>query len=130
MWAQRVLVADLREVVVAGVGVAALAVVQLVADRVVVVALDAVNIVVAQQLQAAIRIGAETAKVAQAIDRVDAASARVVDCGFQSEMIAVDAAETGDSLLVGHAVIVRGAIRLSRSDGSQFVWQAIVFFAG
>ena len=100
--AKSVLVTDLSKMVVARVGIAALAVVELVADRVVIVALDADDVVLAQEFEASIRPGAKATEVAQAVHGVDAPLARVVDGGGQGEVIAVNAAEAGDALRGGH----------------------------
>jgi hypothetical protein len=94
-------VADRREVIVARVGVAALAVGEARADRVVVVALNAEDAVIAEQGEDAVRVRPERPEVAQAVDRVNSSPADVVQGRGEGEVIAVDAAEDGDAL--GHA---------------------------
>jgi len=111
---ERVLVTDLGKVIVAWVGVAALAVVELVADRVVVVALDAKDFVFAQEFETAVRARAKATEVAQAVDRVDVALLRILQRNRQSKVIAINASETGDTMGGGHARIVWILVGLSR----------------
>ena len=121
-----VLVADLGEMIVACVGVAALAIVQFVADGVVVVALETNDLLLTEQLEAPIGTGPETAEIAKAVDRIHASLPRIVDRGRQGQMIAVNATETRNALSVCHRVIV-GNIRIpSRSDSSHSTRPAIV----
>ena len=100
--AERVLVADLSKMIIARVGVAALAVVELVANRVVVVALDADDVVIAQEFEAAIRTRAKAAEVAEAIHGVNTPLTRIVDGSGQGEVIAINAAEAGDAVGGSH----------------------------
>src|SRR5262245_17738798 len=88
--------------VVARVGVAALAVAQAIADGVVVVALDALNVVFVQEGKDPVRVRTEGTQVAQAEARLRAAAAGVADGVFQCEVIAVDAAEDGDPAVFRH----------------------------
>ena len=98
---KRVVVAKLSEIIVARIGVATLAIVELVADRVVVVALDANNAPITQYFQAPIGVRPECATITQAIKLVDTPPLGVVAGGGQGEVVAVDAAEAGDSLGLG-----------------------------
>ena len=82
---KRIIIADLGEVVVAEIGVAALAIVQLVTNRIVVVALDANNAFIAQQIQTAVGLWSEAAKIAQAVDRIDAPMSSIADRDCQSQ---------------------------------------------
>ena len=59
--------------IVARIGVAALAVREAIADRVVVIALDALDAVLLEQRTNTVGVGAESAKVAQAVNGLDAA---------------------------------------------------------
>ncbi len=93
---QRVIVADLGEVVVARIGVATLAIVQAVADGVVVVALNTRNPFGSKNLQAPIGVRAKTAEVSQAVNRFDSARPGIEDRSRQCQMVAVDAAEAGN----------------------------------
>jgi len=118
--AKGVLVADLCKMIVARVGVAALAIVKLVADRVVVVALDADDVAVAQEFEAAIRTGAKAAKIAKAVNGVDAPLPSVVERGREGEVVAIDAAEAGDALRCGHASIVWETVEVCWLSSSHF----------
>mgnify|MGYP003338668555 CR=1 FL=1 len=71
---QGVCIADARKVIVTRIGVAALAISEVVADRVVVVALDALHVVLSQERKDAIGMRTEGAQIAQAIDRIDLAA--------------------------------------------------------
>ncbi len=96
---QGVVVADLGEVVVSGVGVAAGAVVEAVADGVIVVALHHEEVLgVAKEGEDPVRVRAEAAHVAEAVDLVGAAAAGVVEGGLQAQVVIVDAAEEGDQV--------------------------------
>ncbi len=118
--AESVVVANLGEMVVARVGVAALAIVEFVADRVVVVALNADDIVVAQQFKAAIRVGAKAAEITQAVNVINATLARVVERGRQGEVIAINPAEAGDAVRGAVGGGHRGIVRESEG-GSRLV---------
>src|SRR5207302_609652 len=89
--------AEPGEAIVARVAVAALAVRQLVADGVVVVALDAHDAPLLQQFDGAIRVRPKRAEVAQAVNRLDFPAARVGQGRRQSQVVAVHAAEDGDA---------------------------------
>ena len=88
---KRVIVADLCKVIVTFIGVAALAVVEFVADRIVIVSLQARHPVFCEQGKHPIRVGAERTHVAQAKDLVCATLGNVTQCLGQREVIAVNA---------------------------------------
>ena len=90
---QRVVVANLREVVVVWIGVAALAVVQLVADAVVVVALNADDVVFVNQREHTVRMRTERTKVAETVDLIGSPALRTSDRCFQREVVVIDSAE-------------------------------------
>jgi hypothetical protein len=69
-----VFIADPREVVVARIGVAALAVGQVVAEGVVVIALDALDLILVQQRKDPVGMGAEGPHVAETVTPVHAAA--------------------------------------------------------
>jgi hypothetical protein len=94
---ESVVVADLRVVVVAWVGVAALTVVQGVADAVVVVALDRDDVGVAEDFSGAIRVWTKATNVTKAEDLIGAGLTRVFEDGGESEVVAVDTAEDRDA---------------------------------
>src|SRR5690606_23280935 len=78
---ERVVVGELREVVVARVGVAARTVLAAVADRVVVVALDRADRERPQQLYRAIGVRPEATSVAEEEDGLGAARLRIANGG-------------------------------------------------
>ena len=83
--------------VVARVGVAALAVGQAVADRMVIVALDALYAPVDEEWKDPIGMGPEGAEIAQAVASLDVSAPSVVQGGGEGQVIAVDAANDGDA---------------------------------
>src|SRR5262249_4792749 len=105
-----VLVTAAGKVVVARVGVAALAIVPIIRQRVVVVTLEALDPAVPQKRVNTVRMRAESAEVAQTIDGVDAAFPHGAQRCFQSEIVVVDPPEDGDAL---H----RYPLRLRRAEG-------------
>ena len=64
---------------------------------VVVIALHADDVVVAQQRKHAIRMRAERAHVAQAVDGIDPAGGNIVQRRLQGEIVVIDSAEAGDA---------------------------------
>ena len=88
---KRVIVADLCKVIVTFIGVAALAVVEFVADRIVIVSLQARHPVFCEQGKHPIRMGAERTHVAQTKDLVYATLGNITQCLGQREVIAVNA---------------------------------------
>ena len=99
---ERIVVADLCKVIIAWIGVAALAVVEIVADGMVVVALNAPNLMGRQEGKHAIGMRAKGAKIPQAIQCVHAAAARIIQGGLQRQVVVVDAAKTSDA--IGHQI--------------------------
>ena len=95
---QRVVVGQLGEVVVAGVGVAAGAVLGGAPDGLVVVAAHADDRVTTQALDAAVGVRAEATGVAQEVEVVGAASAGVLDQCVEGEPVVVDPAEDSDHI--------------------------------
>src|SRR5712692_2668729 len=79
---QGVLITEPGEVVVARIGIAALAVGQVVAYGVIVVALDALNAGIAEQRKNAIGMRAKSAKVAEAAATIHATATSVVEGSF------------------------------------------------
>src|SRR5262249_24690119 len=95
---QGVLIANLCEMVVAWIGVAALAVGEIVADGMIGISLNALHAVFVKQGKDAVRMRAESTEIAEAIDGVHAAPANVPEGGVQGQVIAVHAPEDGDPL--------------------------------
>jgi len=100
----RVGVADAREVVVARVGVTAVAVGGGRRDRLVVVAPHDAHAVGAQQREHAIGVRTEAAEVAEAKDGVGVAPARVGQDGGERLGVRVHAAEDRDAATLAHAL--------------------------
>ena len=92
-----VVVADAREVVVAGVGVAAGAVFESVADGVVVVSLHAADVGGVKQREDLVWVGPEAAHVAEAVDFVGAEPLSLGEGCGEAEVVVVDAAEDNDA---------------------------------
>ena len=86
-------IAEAREVVVAWVGVAALAVVEASGEAVVVVAGQSLNAVLVKEREDEVRIGAERAEIAKAVESFGAAGPRISNRGLEGEMVRVDPAE-------------------------------------
>src|SRR5262249_37498310 len=84
------------------VGVAALAVGQAAADRVVVVALHAQDAVLVQEREDAVGVRAEGAQVAEAVGGAGAAAADVAQGGTGGAGVVVGTAEDGNALGGGH----------------------------
>jgi hypothetical protein len=95
--AARVVVADLGEVVVSRVGVAAVAVVRGRRQRLLVVPLDGRDPLAAQDLDGPVRVRAERAEVAEGEDRVHPPGPRLLERRAQREVVRVEAAEEGDA---------------------------------
>ena len=92
----RVLITDLSELVVARIGVAALTVLKVIADAVVVVSLDARDVVLIEQGEDAIRVRPEGSQIAQAVQPLGTARGRVSNRRFEGEVVVVDAAKESD----------------------------------
>ncbi len=88
--------------VVARIGVAALAIRQPIADGVIVIPLDAQHAVVAEERKHAVGMGPEGTKVAQAENGIDAPRLDTGQGHFQGQVIVVDAAQDGDARQVRH----------------------------
>src|SRR5262249_2970370 len=93
------------EVVVARVRVAALAIGQLVADRVVIIALDTGDVRFVQPWEDAIGVWTEGAEVAEAVADLHAAPAGVLERRLQRQVVAVQAAEDGDPCSFRYRVV-------------------------
>jgi hypothetical protein len=90
---ERVVVRDLRVMVVARIGVAAMTVGGARGERLFVIALDAFDTARDQQLRHAIGVRPERAEVAEEIGAIDAAPRDVVERGDQRVVVRIDAAE-------------------------------------
>lgn len=84
--------------IVARIGIPALTIIQLVTNRVVIVALNTLDVVMGQQRKNSIWMRSECAHVTQAVDMINALSTNISKCGFQSQIIAVQTAQAGDFL--------------------------------
>ena len=96
-----VAVREPREVVVARIGVAALAVVESARDRIVVVPPHHADVMVDEEREDPVRVGAERPEVAEAVERVRPPGGGVLDRGRQRQVVAVDAPEDGDPARFG-----------------------------
>src|SRR5690242_16042303 len=83
--------------IVTGIGVTALAVGEPAGKGIVVIPLDALDAILAQERIDAVRMRAERTHVAQAVEAVSAAAAGIVNRRFQCQIVVVDAAEQGES---------------------------------
>ena len=90
---QRVVITDLSKQVVSRIGVPALAVGQLVPDAVVVVALDAKHLRLAQHRHHPVRIGSKRTHVSQAIQLLHITTPRIRNRSLQGQVVAVQAPE-------------------------------------
>jgi hypothetical protein len=90
---QSVLVTDSSKMIVPGIGVAALAVGEVISDRVVVVALNASNVSFLKQWKNSVRMRAKGAQVAQTKASIHPAVPHVPQGGLQSEIVAVNPAK-------------------------------------
>jgi hypothetical protein len=95
---KRVVVRELGKIVVARVGVAASAIGESIADRVVVIPLYDWNPRVLQNPADSIGKGAKRAKIAEAIEMLDTPLHCIVEKGFQSKVVTIHAAEKTDTL--------------------------------
>src|SRR5262249_32687058 len=102
-----VVVTDAGEVVIARVRIAALAVGQLLPDGVVVIALNALHVVPAQQRKDTIRVRAKRTEVAQTIHGVYPAPPHVAQGRFEGQVVVVNAAKDGDAFEIRHRVVRR-----------------------
>src|ERR1700674_3831060 len=93
--ASGVVIGDGREMIVARVGIAAVAVLASGRQRLLVVALDGPHAAGEQQRPDPLRLGAEAAEVAQAVDRLRTAPRGVREHRGKRQVVAVDAAEDG-----------------------------------
>ena len=94
---QRIVVTDLSKVVVCRIRVAALAVIESMADGVIVIALHALDLILIQQRKDSIWMGTESSQVTQAVNRLDSTVAGILESGFQSQVVAVDSAQAGNA---------------------------------
>jgi hypothetical protein len=83
--------------VVAGVGIAAVAVLAAGGERFLVVALDRADVARFEQRPDLLRIRAEAAEVAQAVDRIDRSPRGLFEQRGEGEMVVVDPAEDEDA---------------------------------
>ena len=74
-----------------------MAIVQRIANRIVIVSLDALNVVVAQQGENPVGMWPKRAHVAKAIDCIHAPLMAVGQCGLESQVVAVESAQTGNA---------------------------------
>src|SRR5215210_1074375 len=94
---RRVAVGDPGEMVVARIGVAAVAVLAAGGERLLVIALDRPYVPLDEQGPDLLGIRAEAAEVAQAVDRLGSAAGGVLEQRAQAVVVVVDAAEDGDA---------------------------------
>ena len=91
--------------VIARIGVAALAVCPVVADRVIVIALDTGDTPVPQQREDAIRMGAKGTEVAETIKGFHAKPPCILQGRGQRKVVAINPAKDGDSAQLRHHVV-------------------------
>ena len=94
---ERVVIANLSIVVVLGIRVPALAIIEGMSDRMVVVTLDTLDVVLVEQRKDTVRIRAEGTQITQAINRINATLCGIAESDFQCQVIAVDSAQTGNT---------------------------------
>ena len=92
-----VIVTDPSKMVVARVGVTALAIGQIITDRMVVIALDALDVSFTEQRHDPVRMWTEGAQVAEAEASIHAAPANVAQGRAQGKIVAVNPAKDGDT---------------------------------
>src|SRR5262249_25479743 len=90
--------------VIARIGVAALTICESVADRVIVISLNDWNCCFTQNLTSSIGKWTECANISETVESPDPTCTRVLKESFESEIVAVDTPEEGDTL--------RGVLRL------------------
>ena len=93
---QRIVVTDLSKVVVCRICVAALAVIESMADGVIVIALHALDLILIQQRKDSVGMGAKSSQVTEAINRIDSTLPGISKGSFERQVIAVDSAQAGD----------------------------------
>jgi hypothetical protein len=106
----------LSELIVAWVGIAALAVIEGISHGIIVVSLDALDFMIEQEGEDSIGVRAERSHVTQAIDRVDASSSDFLKSSLQSEVVAVESTEQGNTDQMTNPLVT--IMKTSSSDGS------------
>ena len=99
-----VIIRDLSEIVVARIGVTALAIRESVSDRVVVISLNARHSCFTRNLTCSISEWTECTEISKAVKALDSACSCVPEESFEGEIIAVNTPEKADA--------VRGVLRL------------------
>ncbi len=94
---QRVVVTDLSIIVVCRIRVAALAVIESMADGVIVIALHTLDLILIQKWKDPIGMGSESPQVTKAVNRIDAPLPGILESGFQSQVVTVDPAQAGNA---------------------------------
>src|SRR5262245_40649308 len=99
---ERVVVGDLSEIIVAGIGVAAVAIGGSRRERLLIVALDELRAGVKKQREDPVGMRAKRTEVPECVETVVSAASRVLNRRLESEPVAVDAAEKGERRHVRH----------------------------
>ena len=105
---QCVVIAELREMIVLRIGVAALAIIEPVTDAVIVVPLHDFNLVLANYFASPIGMRAERAEVAEAKHPLCPALLRIRNSRFECDVVVVDAAKECELHGFGHWSLVIG----------------------
>lgn len=120
---QSVFVTDLSKMVVARISVSTLAVVQLIPYGVVIVALEASNVVLSQYWKHTIWIGTECAHIAETKILINLAAFNIAKGTFQREIVAIDASEAGNSVERRQVILPpRVASKFREAQAIEAVW--------